>query len=88
MIIDFIEKQLKSARYKILEDNTYFGEILGFQGVWSQAENLEDCRRELQEVLEDWLLLKIRHGENIPGLEMVGARVGSEGSLHTQERYA
>lgn len=88
MLINFIAKQLQSARYKILDDGTYFGEIPGLQGIWSHAENLEDCRTELQEVIEDWLLLKVRHGETIPGLEMVGARTGSDGSLDNRESYA
>ena len=36
-------------------------------GVWANGKNLEDCRKELKEVLEDWLLLKIQSGEKIPG---------------------
>ena len=31
------------------------------------ARNLEDCRKELREVLEDWLLLKVRSKEPVPG---------------------
>ena len=63
-------KKLKSARYKILEDDTYFGEIPGVRGVWANAKNLEDCRRELAEVLEDWLFLKIRNRESVPGFSV------------------
>ncbi len=57
MLGQFIGKQLKKARYKLLKDGTYFGEIPGLSGVWADAKNLEDCRNELREVLEDWLLL-------------------------------
>ena len=57
MLSEFIAKKLKNARYKLLKDGSYFGEISGIKGVWANAKNLEDCRRELQEVLEDWLLL-------------------------------
>ncbi len=67
MLSEFVAKQLKRARYKILKDRSYFGEIPGFKGIWANAKNLEDCRKELQEVLEDWLLLKIRDRESIPG---------------------
>ncbi len=56
----------------MLKDGTYFGEIPGANGVWANAENLEDCREELREVLEDWVLLKVREGETIAGLR-VGA---------------
>ena len=68
MISEYIEKQLKKARYKILDDGTYFGEIPGIRGVWASAKNLEKCRNELREVLEGWMLVKVRAGENIPGL--------------------
>lgn len=75
MFSEYIEKKLKSARYKILKDGTYFGEIPGLRGVWANAKNLEDCRRELKEVLEDWFLLKISAREKIPGFEIkIGSR--------------
>ncbi|MEK7481400.1 MAG: type II toxin-antitoxin system HicB family antitoxin [Patescibacteria group bacterium] len=67
MITEYTEKKLKQARYKILADGTYFGEIPGCRGVWSSAKNLEICRAELKDVLEDWLLLKISSCEQVPG---------------------
>ena len=70
MFSQFIEKKLKQAEYKILKDGTYFGEISGFKGVWANADNLEDCRGELREVLEEWLLLKVRDNEKVPGLNL------------------
>ena len=70
MLSEFIEKKLKTARYKLLKNRSYFGEIPGINGVWANAKNLENCRKELQEVLEDWLFLKIHDGERIPGLEI------------------
>ena len=70
MLSEYIEKKLKTARYKLLKNGSYFGEIPGVKGVWANAKNLEDCRKELQEVLEDWLLLKVRFGEKISGLEI------------------
>ncbi len=67
MLTDFILKKLKTARYKILKDGTYFGDIPGARGVWANAKNLEDCREELREVLEDWLILKVMDGEKVSG---------------------
>lgn len=76
MFTDFINKKLKEAQYKILKDESYFGEIPGLKGVWASAENLEDCRKELQEVLEDWLLLKIKTGDCVPGFRIkIGERL-------------
>ena len=68
MLRDFLIRKLKTARYKILKDGTYFGEIPGIRGVWANSKNLEDCRRELSEVLEDWVFLKVREGASVPGL--------------------
>ena len=86
MLTEYINKKLKMAKYKILKDGSYFGEIPGIKGVWASAKNLEDCRRELQEVLEDcrqelrevledWFLLKLQAREKIPDFEIrIGCR--------------
>ena len=74
MLTEFIEQQLKKSHYKILKDGTYFGEIAGLKGIWASAKNLEDCRKELKEVLEDWLLLKIRDRDKIPGFKINHSR--------------
>lgn len=68
MLTEFIIKKLKTAKYKLLKDKTFFAEIPGLKGVWANARNLEDCRRELREVLEEWVLLRIRDRQRVPGL--------------------
>ncbi|HLD34774.1 MAG TPA: hypothetical protein VJB62_02825 [Patescibacteria group bacterium] len=40
------------------------------KGVWADSHNLEDCRKELKEVLEDWLLLNVRDRNRIPGFSL------------------
>ena len=70
MLSEYIAKKLASAKYKILGDGTYFGEIPGLKGVWANAETLEDCREQLREVLEEWVLLKVRDREPIPGFKL------------------
>lgn len=70
MLSEFIEKQLKMANYERLEDGSYYGEISRLKGVWANAKNLEDCRRELREVLEGWLVLKLQDKDAIPGLRV------------------
>ena len=66
---------MRQARYEILpEDGTYYGEIPGFDGVYADAERLETCREELEEVLEEWILLRISHHLPLPvveGIELV-----------------
>jgi len=69
MLTAYIQTAMQQAQYKILEDGSYFGEIPGFQGVWASEQTLEDCRRVLQEVLEEWLLVKLRDNEDVPQLK-------------------
>ncbi len=75
MLSKYIQAAMERAHYEILEDGTYYGEIPECRGVWATAETLEACRRELQEVLEEWLILKIRDGDPLPALEDVRLEV-------------
>jgi len=70
MLTEYIHKKMASARYKILDDGSYFGEVPSIRGVWANAKTLEACRRELQEVLEDWILLTVKNGETVRGLSV------------------
>ncbi len=71
MLSEFIAQKLNQARYKLLKDGAYFGEIPSLKGVWATSDTLEDCREELREVFESWLVLKLRAGDKVPGLQSV-----------------
>jgi len=71
MLTAYTSAAMARARYRIIDDGTYFGEISGLRGVWANAKTLEACRRELQEVLEDWLVVKLRDGDSIPRIGRV-----------------
>jgi predicted RNase H-like HicB family nuclease len=75
MLIEYIQIALKKAQYKILDNGTWFAEIPGFEGVWANAKTVEECRYELQEVLEEWLVLKIRDRDPIPEIEGVEIKI-------------
>ena len=67
MLFEYILAAMAKAKYEILEDDgTYYGRIPGFKGVWANADTLEECRTELQSVLEDWILLGIRLNHRLP----------------------
>jgi predicted RNase H-like HicB family nuclease len=67
MLTEYIRAAMRRATYEILpEDKTYYGEIPGFQGVWANAETLEACRDELQEVLEDWIVFRLHDHLSLP----------------------
>lgn len=74
MLTEYIYKKLNQAAYKILDDKTFFGEIPGLKGVWASGKNLEECRETLREVLEEWLILKIKDGDKIPGFSALKER--------------
>lgn len=70
MLTDYIRAAMKQAKYEILEDDgTFYGEIPGFRGVYANAETLEACREELQSVLEDWMVLGLRLGHDLPEVD-------------------
>ncbi len=72
MLLKYIQSALRKAKYEIIEDDgTYYGEIPGFQGVWANAETLEDCRNELAEVLEEWIFLNLAGKTPLPILDGV-----------------
>ncbi len=71
MLIGYLRAAMRRAKYEILEDGTFYGEIPGFQGVFANADNLEDCRQQLQEVLEEWLVLGLRMGHPLPVVDNI-----------------
>ena len=75
MLIEYIDKALKKAEYKKLEDGTWFTEIPGFEGVWANGKTVEKCRAELREVLDEWLVLKLKDGDPIPSLGGVEIKI-------------
>jgi predicted RNase H-like HicB family nuclease len=70
MLTKYIQAAMRQAKYEILpDDGSFYGEIPGFQGVYANANQLEACREELEEVLEEWILLRVSHGLTLPTLE-------------------
>lgn len=72
MLSRYIREAMKRAQCKTLEDGTHFGQIPGLAGVWANEATPGECREVLQEVLEEWLVLKIRDHDPIPRLGRVG----------------
>ncbi len=66
MLTDYIKVAMERAKFERLQDGTIYGSISGFQGVWANAETEAECRRELQEVLEEWMLFRLKHDLPLP----------------------
>jgi predicted RNase H-like HicB family nuclease len=74
MLTEYMRAALHHAHYEILpDDNSFYGEIAGFAGLYANAPTLEACREELAEVLEEWILFRVAKGLSLPvidGLEL------------------
>ena len=68
MIIEYIQAALSKAKYELIEDDKepFFGEVPGLKGVWASGKTLEECRKNLEQVIEGWLIIRIRKGLKIP----------------------
>ena len=78
MLLQYIQKALTKAQYKLLDDGTWFAEVPGFEGVWANVTTVEGCRQDLMEVMEEWLILKIRDRDPIPQIEGVSLEFKEE----------
>ena len=76
MIQEYIEAAMRRARYEMIEDEEpFYGEVPELEGVWATGRTLEECRENLKQAVEDWLLFSIANGFPIPPLGDVSIRV-------------
>jgi predicted RNase H-like HicB family nuclease len=76
VLTDYIQAALRHAKYEILSDNgTYYGEIPGFDGVYANADTLEICREQLEEVLEEWILFRVYKNLTLPVVDGIELKV-------------
>jgi len=69
MLTSYVAAAMRRAKYEILSDGSFYGEIPGLQGVYANADTLESCREELREVLEGWIILGLRLGHPLPEVD-------------------
>jgi len=67
LITEYIEAALSRAKYEIIEDEEpYYGEVLELEGVWATGKTLEECRRNLADVIDGWLVVRLKRALPIP----------------------
>ena len=72
MLTEYIEEALRRARYEVIDDEEpYYGEVPELKGGWASGKTLEECRENLKEVIEGWILVSLRKDLPVPSL---GAR--------------
>lgn len=78
MLREYVRGAMHQAHYELLEDDgTYYGDIPGFEGVYANAETLERCREELEEVLEEWVLFRVSRNLALPTVDGIELRIRS-----------
>lgn len=69
MFTQYVRYVMRKAKFeKIDGKKSWFASIPGFPGVWAQGKTRKQCQAELQEVLEEWLLLKVRKQQFVPSV--------------------
>jgi len=69
MIKEYINAALSRAHYEIIEDEEpYYGEVPELKGAWATGKTLEECRSRLSEVIEGWLIIRLKEGLSIPSI--------------------
>ena len=68
MLTEYINAALTLAQYEVLEDHTIYAEIPGLDGVYANANTVDECCSELRSVLEDWIVLGLHMGHRLPSI--------------------
>ena len=73
MIRSYISAAMKRARYEVIDQpgEPYYGEIPALQGVLSTGKTREECRANLEDALDAWLVLGLQLGHEIPEIDGV-----------------
>lgn len=67
MLVEYLNAALERAHYERIEDEEpFYAEVPGLQGVWATGRTLEECRRNLMSAIEDWILLSASRGLPVP----------------------
>jgi predicted RNase H-like HicB family nuclease len=66
ILSDYVELALEQAEYDKLEDKTFAGRIPPCKGVIAFAKTLRECENELRSSLEDWVLVGLKLGHELP----------------------
>ena len=75
MITHYVARALERARYRVIEDGTFAATVRGLRGVIATGATLEACRRDLAEVVEAWVLIRVARGLAVPVLDGATIRI-------------
>ena len=68
MLTKYLNGALSKAKLEVIDDGQWYGEIPGFDGVWAHAPTEAECRAQLAEVLEEWVLFRVSRQLDLPAV--------------------
>jgi len=66
ILSDYIESAIEYAEFELLDDGSFCGRIPICKGVIAFGNNLFETNKTLQSTLEEWVLLGLRQGHELP----------------------
>jgi len=66
MLTKYLDGAMSMAKFEVIDDGQWFGQIPGFEGVWAHAATEAECRTQLSEVLEEWILFRVSRQLDLP----------------------
>jgi predicted RNase H-like HicB family nuclease len=79
VITKYIEQAVARARFERLEDGSLCATVPGLRGVIALGRNVKECRVQLAEVVEEWILVRVARGLDVPKLGRISVRVRRAG---------
>jgi predicted RNase H-like HicB family nuclease len=82
MIREYIDAAIGRAHYDLIDDEEpYYGEVPDLQGVWATGKTLEQCRQNLTDVIDGWILVRLSRGLPIPPVGEIRITLPQEMSI-------
>lgn len=78
VLTEYVEAAMRKAVIEQLSDGTWYANIPPCPGVWANEETPEFCKGTLREVLEGWLLLKLRDNDPLEEIDGIDLKVVEE----------
>jgi len=66
ILTEYVEQAMAYATYDKLEDGTFAGRVTLCKGVVAFGATLHECKDELCSTLEDWILVGLKLGHQLP----------------------
>ena len=77
MLVKYMQAASLRAKYeRLADDGSVYGEIPVCNGVYANGSTLEECREELAEVLEEWVLFRVCKNLPLPAIDGIALRIG------------